>query len=368
MSSFSDYLPIYEGDRYCLMCAQACPVRRVTKNEATSPHGWALLVASITRGQLQWDSSTIDVLYQCADCGLCQANCVTDRPLPYAIVAARAHVVEHGDAPSGVTELNERLRKWGNPYGATTDDGRTTNSGSPVTILIGDAAYHLRPQVVAAAETVLGALGVAAPRIAVGRSSGYLPYSVGLWDTARELAHKVVDELKASGATQVVTLGTEDAHTLLHVYAELGVPLPDDVKVTTLSEYLESAVEDGRFELEGHPAQTYTYHDGVQAVRLKLYAPAARRLAVRVMGGAPREMLYREALATPVGTSGGLQFTQPELAAQLARVRIQEARETGADILLTDNPLDTATLDKYADGIRVVNLIEEIGARISSRT
>src|SRR5262245_28736880 len=112
----TDYTPIYEGDRYCLMCRWACPVERVTKREATSPHGWALLVASQRRGLIAWDADAVDTLYQCADCGLCQANCATDRPLPAAIVAARATVVEQGAAPESVRQLDERLRRWGNPY------------------------------------------------------------------------------------------------------------------------------------------------------------------------------------------------------------------------------------------------------------
>src|SRR5689334_79294 len=113
-----DYTPIYNGDRYCLMCRHACPVERITKREATSPHGWALLIASVQRGLLTWDADAVDTLYQCADCGLCQANCATDRPLPAAIVAARAAVVEQEAQPASVRDLDARLRRWGNPFGA----------------------------------------------------------------------------------------------------------------------------------------------------------------------------------------------------------------------------------------------------------
>src|SRR5215207_116254 len=106
-----------EGCRYCLMCRHVCPVTRVTYNEATSPHGWALEIASVRRGQLQWNAETVDLLYQCADCGLCQSFCVTDQPLPYAIGAARAEVVDGGQAPSKVLELDAALRRWGSLHG-----------------------------------------------------------------------------------------------------------------------------------------------------------------------------------------------------------------------------------------------------------
>src|SRR5690348_12181079 len=103
-----------EGCRYCLMCRHVCPVTRVTYNEATSPHGWALAIASARRGLLDWNAETADLLYQCADCGLCRSFCVTDQPLPDAIVAARAEVAAGGRAPASVAEVDAALRQWGN--------------------------------------------------------------------------------------------------------------------------------------------------------------------------------------------------------------------------------------------------------------
>ena len=41
---------------------------------------------------MTWNAETADVLYQCADCGLCRTHCITDRPLPEAIALARAEV------------------------------------------------------------------------------------------------------------------------------------------------------------------------------------------------------------------------------------------------------------------------------------
>ncbi len=125
MKTFQDYIPIYDGDRYCLMCRHVCPVLRVTKRESTSPHGWALLVASVNRGMLKWDEDTIDTMYQCANCGTCQAHCATDRALPAAIVAARAEIVRLGLSPASVREVESKLREWGNPYGKN-DEGQTT--------------------------------------------------------------------------------------------------------------------------------------------------------------------------------------------------------------------------------------------------
>jgi|GEM_PF-430742 len=397
-TKFQEYLPIYEGDRYCLMCGQACPVRRVTKNEATSPHGWALLVASVNRGLLSWNEETVDVLYQCADCGNCQGNCATDRPLPYALMAARAQVVELGQTPAIVRLLDQNLRAWGNPFGQVTNDpstalragSRTTEertasvvrldasshtlpvrrnrrddvSPSSVALFIGDGAHFMRPQTIGAAEKLLRAVGMTPNLVRVGYSSGYLPYTLGLWDTARKLAQELVDELQNNMPSLLVTLSAQDAHTFKHVYSELGVTLPDTLNSTTLVDYLAQASMEERLTWRPRSSQPYTYHDATQSIRLTGYALHARVLATTVMGGAPRKMVFRENLATSVGNSGGLAFTQPMLAENMARMRIREAKETGAEILLTDDPMDTTTLEKYADGIQVLNLFEVMAEQV----
>src|SRR5690349_15083160 len=103
--------------RFCWMCRQACPVGHVTARETYTPHGWALLIDSAKRGTIAWTDETVAALYACADCGLCRAHCITDRPLPDAIAAARAELVAQGKAPAAVMELNDRLIRTGSVDG-----------------------------------------------------------------------------------------------------------------------------------------------------------------------------------------------------------------------------------------------------------
>ena len=86
--TLTDVKQITELCRYCLMCRHTCPITHVTHTEATSPHGWGILVASVERGITKWNEENVNVLYQCSDCGMCQAHCVTDQPLPLAINAS----------------------------------------------------------------------------------------------------------------------------------------------------------------------------------------------------------------------------------------------------------------------------------------
>src|SRR6476660_8468226 len=105
--------PATENCRFCWMCRHVCPVGLVTSRETLTPHAWALTIESVKRGQLSWNRETADVMYACADCGLCRSHCVTDQPLPDAIVEARAEIVRRGVAPAVVAEIDRKLRTYG---------------------------------------------------------------------------------------------------------------------------------------------------------------------------------------------------------------------------------------------------------------
>ncbi len=364
MTTYLDYVPIYDGDRYCLMCRHVCPVGRVTKREVTTPHGWALLIASVIRGSLAWDADSVDALYQCSDCSTCQTNCVTDRPLPAAIKAARAEVVRLGAMPASVTEVDRKLREWGNPYGPLPHAGPHDGSG-PIGIFIGDATRFLRPASVSAAQALVTAITGRSPALlSVGRSSGYLPYALGLWDTARSLIQQTLDEVKAAGVREIITLSAEDADTFKRAYAELGLGLPADVTVTPLMQYLAPKLAEGHVKLRPSSLPVATYHDPCLAMTLPGYGAAARQVVAALTGRAPREMFWREKRAGPCGAIGGLEFTQPALSAEMARQRIVDARETGAEILLTDDPHCAAQLESFAQGLRVQSVIELLAEQI----
>ncbi|MFN8455501.1 MAG: (Fe-S)-binding protein [Anaerolineae bacterium] len=186
-----------ERCRYCLMCRHVCPVTHVTRSEVTSPHGWALLIASTRRGLAEWNQETVGILYHCADCGMCRAHCVTDQPLPLAINASRAEVVAQGAAPAKVSELRQKFQQWGNAY---VEVAPAPVSGTGETaLLVGPIAHHFQRSTVEAAQKLLAAAGVEAVPIALGRESPYMANTMGLIEEARQLARPPT-EIAAVGA------------------------------------------------------------------------------------------------------------------------------------------------------------------------
>jgi|SRR5579859_2779824 len=362
--SLADHAPVYELCRYCLMCRHVCPVGRTTKSETTTPHGWALLIASVDRGQLQWDTGAVDTLYQCAQCGLCLSNCVTDQPLPSAIAAARAHVVAAGLAPQSVGTLDARLRQWGNPY---QESAPLPASGTaPAALFVGAAAQRLRPQTLAGARKLLDALGVEYVPIGQGLSSAYLPFALGLRETAARLAQAALSEIAASGCQRLIVLTPEDARAFSDALPELGLQLPDGVALVELTSLLAAGLEAGRLAV--HPRTgSATYHDPAHTPHFPGRAAQARRVVAALFSQPVREMFWRAERATPGGAVGGLEFTHPELALRMAHDRLAEAAATGAEILVTEDPVALAYLEQHLAGakIKLAGLFELLAEQLA---
>jgi Fe-S oxidoreductase len=359
-------IPTTEGCRYCLMCRHVCPVTRVTYNEATSPHGWALTIASVRRGLLDWNAETADLLYQCADCGLCQSFCATDQPLPQAIVAARAEVAAAGHAPTAVAAVDAALRRWGHPYGEQAEAAGAPQRAETA-LFVGAAAWHRERASLDAARRLLDAAGLAHGLAGVGRSSGYLAYTLGLHDTAHDLARATVEEIEWSGCRTLVVLSPEHAHMFRTIYPLLRAPLPEGVEVVELTTLLAGLLDEEQLRL--HPTSLdLAYHDPCQTPRLSERWRAPRRLLAAVTTQPLREGFWREQRAANCGASGGLPWTQPRLAASLARAALADATNGSAPLVVTDAPGCLAHLRANAGpGMEVRGLYEVVAEHLDGR-
>jgi Fe-S oxidoreductase len=357
----AEHAPVYEGCRFCLMCRHVCPVGRTTKYESNTPHGWALLISSVDRGQMSWDADAVDTLYQCAQCSLCLSNCVTDRPLPSAIAAARAVVVSIGAAPAEVAQVEARLRRWGNPY--REEAPAAVVGTAPAALYVGAEAVYLHPQSVAAIQQLLHALGIGHVRVCAGLSSVYLPHALGLRETARILAQSALHDIAASGCSRLIALAPRDLHAFEHIHPELGMPLPDGVELVDMMAVLADGLNTGR--LAARPAElSLTYHDPALSPLFPSRAALARRVLAAVTTLPVREMFWREGRAAPGGAVGGLDFTHPALAAQMTRDRLAEAAATGAQTLVTEDPAALAHFAAHADGMMRVQGLYELLAEL----
>lgn len=345
--------------RYCLMCRHVASVEYVTHKETLSPHGWALVIASVQRGLLEWDQDTVGVIYSAPDHGNSRAHCVTKQPLPEAIAAVRAEIVNQQLAPPVVYEIDEKLRKYGTPF-ANRKPGVVSGEGE-VALFVGDEAQYLWPKTMLVAIDLLVTQGINPVMVGVGRNNGYLASSLGLTDTARQLAEANLAELQNCGAKRMVVLSPGDYFTFKQLYDErLGIEFPEDVELLELTTMLADRLEGGEIKFNRLTDDTpYAYVDPTHSVRVPNRHDAPRKLLSAVMPSAAQELFWRRERAHPVGSTA-LQFTKPDIAEQLTLARLEDAKQSGARLLISDDPGTLKQLDDFAEGfgLRVRGLYE----------
>lgn len=350
---------VTEGCRFCWMCRQACPVGHVTASETLTPHGWALAIASVKRGTLAWNAESADVLYKCADCGLCRAHCVTDQPLPEAIALARVAVAEAGLAPKAAYDLQRRLEEWGGAHGPA---GAATRDTGEVGIFVGDAGGAAGAGTLDAAVALLDAAGIRTVRVAPGRSTGAVASSLGFPSTARALADAVIGDVEASRCRTLLVLGPGERYAFERLYRDrLNVAWPAGVEVREVTGVLADALAGGRLAFRRTDAERpYAYQDPDETARLGRDGAAPRALLAAALGAAgERRLFWRDGRAHPTGAGGGLDVTQPELAAALAQARFADARAAGATLLVTEDPASLQMLQRHRPpDIEVAGLYE----------
>ncbi|MCL4264379.1 MAG: (Fe-S)-binding protein [Anaerolineae bacterium] len=361
----SNAIPTLENCRFCLMCRHVAPVGMVTNQEALTPHGMALLVTSQQRGLVEWNAETVGIVFSEVDGGNSRAHCATDQPFEEAIAAVRAELVAQGLAPTAVTQLQEQLTRYHTPF-ADEQPQAVTGSGE-LALFVGDAAAYLWPPTMPAVLKLLNHAGLEPVEVGHGRNNGLLAQSAGFPELGAQLAQTTFDELAAVGAQRLLVLSAEDYYGLNQAAADrLGVLQPSDLHIRELTTLLAEQLAAGEIAFcQSDDDTPWAYVDPTHAVRVPERHERVRGLVTAVMPTPPRELFWRTDRAQPVGSTY-LQFSNLALAERLTRARLQDAKDSGAQLLICEDPATLHHLNRYAGeyGLRVKGLYELLAGQV----
>jgi Fe-S oxidoreductase len=339
--------------RYCLMCRHLASVELVTHKETYSPHGWGMLIASVQRGLLEWNEDSVNALYAAPDNGNSRAHCVTDQPLPEIIAAVRADLVAQKLAPDIVYKLEEKFTKWQNPYKEKSPI--KTDEKGEVALFVGDEVPYLWPGLLKPVLTLLEAVNISPVLIGQGRNNGYMASSLGLLETAKNLAELTISEATEAGAKKILVHSPGDYFTLTKLYEErLGTPWPEDVEIVEVAALIHEQWKGGSlaFKSSTDVITSFAYVDPTLAVRVPNRHEIPRNLINEVMPTTGNELMWRKERAHPVGNTA-LQFTHPDIADKLTHARLSDAKRSGSKVLYCD---DAGTLHKLSEKVKQYNL------------
>jgi Fe-S oxidoreductase len=324
----------------CGKCTASCPLAWVDANY--SPRRIVERVVFGEAGEVAADPR----LWTCMTCGLCSMRCPSQVDFTRFIVEMRAEAYRAGHrgtyAHDGLVQEVMRLQAAGvtqDRTGWLSEDLKTATEGEylffsgclPFFDVIFDELGFQGTEIARSAIRLLNQLGIEPAVSNEERCCGADLLLAGDVEGARRLAEANVAAIQATGAQKVVFACAECYNAFRTDYPQRVGPLP--FQPMHITELLAGRLGDLAFE---ERCGRVTYHDPCRMGRfLGVYEPP-RALLRAVPGVELVEMADNRAQAGCCGSTAWINCGG--CAKEIQLDKIQQARETGAGVMLTTCP------------------------------
>ena len=312
-----------------------------------------------------------DTLWSCTTCRACVEECPMMIEHVDAIVDMRRHLtLERGKTPNKGAEVLDNLIATDNPGGF--DPGSRLNWAADlnlplmadikqvdVLLWLGDGAFDMRNQrtlralvkVLRAADVDFAVLGTEE------RDSGDVARRLGDEATFQALAKRNIATLSKYRFLQIVTCDPHSFHVLGNEYGELG----GDYQVRHHSTFIAELYEAGRLTFSPWKGGSVTYHDPCYLGRYNGEFDAPRNV-LKALGTEVKEMERSGFRSRCCGGGGGAPITDIPGERRIPDMRMNDVKESGAELVAVGCPQCTAMLEGVVDASAEVRDIAELVA------
>ena len=352
----------------CGVCTAICPWGLV-KEEALSVR------ALIRRAQLGVGQD--GEVWWCTTCRQCETLCPRGVPIADVMLALRRLAWQDQQVPSGLSSVMWALYWDGNPWRRPPSQRSAWTRGvelkafeptDEVLFYTGcTASYDNRAQKVARALVAVlhgagvsfGTLGEAEP------CCGDAAYALGQHDYLEQVVAANAQRFAEAGVRTTVTVSPHCYDMFLHHY-----PRRDGFRPLHYTQYLALLLEEGRLRFASTYRARVTFHDPCYLGRRNDVYDPPRRVLAAIPGLEVVEMPRSRQAALCCGGGGGRMWMETAAGERFADLRVQEAAETGADVLVTACPHCIACLEdslkQSGSRIRVMDVAELAAAALTT--
>jgi len=364
MENVADYREIRElirttgGEAFqncfqCGMCDVVCPWNRVRRFSMRK------IVRQAAFGMTEIENEEI---WRCTTCGRCPQRCPRDVRQIDSGMALRRLATEYGVFPENVRPVRAvsgNLSTQGNPFGEPREDRAAWAEGLGVPayeegmeLLYFTGCYfaydrRLRKVAVATAK-LLQKAGVRFGILGEAESCcGESIRKAGDEELFKKLARQNIKAFIDRGVKRVLVNSPHCYHTFRNEYPEFMVRF----EVVHISEYLLELARDGRLRFGGGYAGRVTYHDPCYLGRHNGIFEPPRELLRRVPGLELVEMPDTGIDSLCCGGGGGRIWMDTPKAERFSELRVRQALDAGAQVLVTACPYCIANFEDSRLGL-----------------
>ena len=363
--------------------AKICPSSLYYLFDAYSCQGRMDVSLALIDGTLKYEDSPglLDIYYKCNMCGGCDAMCkrVQDMEPLRVIQEMRATLVGDGQLLPLHMPVMDNLRKEDNMMMKPKAERGKWAEGLKVKDLTKEKAevvFHAGcnlgfdeelGKVARTAVTLLQNAGVDVGIMGKDETCcGGKAYEMGYQGELTKYAENNIEAWTNAGAKTVITTCSDCYYTFKRLYPELG----SKFEVLHIVEFIDRLIKEGKLKFTKTIPMTVTYHDPCHLGRRDhVYVPgeaimgiydSPRDIIKSIPGVKLIEMERIKEYAWCCGAGGGVKEAYPDFNTFTAQERIEEAKATGAEALVTACPwcernfLDTLNGDK----MKVYDIVE----------
>jgi hypothetical protein len=324
------------------MCKPFGEVSNVTQLETHTTRIRGMFLWLILQGYSSWTDRLVALMYESTLDSASQAWCVSDYPVTEIILAARADIVEAGLAPRYVLQYQPNSYP---SFGALEDIA--TKEEKHMLFYPGDAIASGALEYALPAMRLLRRADLLAGLAAAPVDCGGLALCLGRRDLALAQAEGLLDAVQ--DCTELIVDGPLSLWALEVVLPSLGLKLPDTVQVIPLLSLLLRLMQEDRLALPQLDQKAYVLGSEFTRLTKPEFQPFKQLLA-QIPSLQIIEPVDGLRLADGSGVGGALHIAAPDLADQVSSQRIDDALAAGAQVLVSDSPLDAAHLQRVAQG------------------
>ncbi|MFQ6050777.1 MAG: fumarate reductase (CoM/CoB) subunit TfrB [Candidatus Hydrothermarchaeota archaeon] len=342
----------------CYSCVATCPVI----DQAWQDYGSPFVMREVGRWAFDKRDSLdrikiamLNGLYNCTTCGSCKEVCYKNIDIPEkAIEKLRNLAVIEGLAPlpphkTLIASIQNYWNPWLQPRAARAkwakkmklkDEGDTL-------FFAGCSPSLLLKNLPLSSMEILNSLNKDVAYLGRNeRCCGSPLLRLGDLELFDEIGRSNIEEFKKAGAERIIV-------TCAGCYKALKVDYPNffgdfDFEVKHISEVIADEIREGNVDFKEKYDMKVTYHDPCHLGRAGGVYDAPREIIKAIPGLELIEMNRKREISACCGSGGGLKTYKPDLAMSIGGKRVEMAKNTGAEYILTCCPWCEQNLDDSA--------------------
>lgn len=361
----------------CSMCRDECPTYYASGQESYYAGGRLRVLRTFVERDIPLSEDFIQAMYFCTTCKQCEDICPISMEYVDMIEDLRKEIVTKTHKPYGnLINLAKNVNQFKNPYGEETakrgecliecaNEAEKSDYayfvGCTASFRTKSAAQNtakILSKIVKQGIVVLGSgeYCCGSPLIRTGQVDFQMQTDNGpVHFSVKDLITHNIDSLVMRDVKDVVYSCSGCYKTSTQDWPKIyGKPLP--FKTHHITQFLQEMIETGKVKLKSFPKKV-AYHDPCHLGRHSKVYEAPRLVLHAIPDLQYIELRKNRNRARCCGAGGGVKSGYPKYALEIAKIRVQEAIDSGAEILAT-----SCVFCKYnfLDAVKAMNAKIEI--------